>query len=103
MGSEKSSATSDASSRIELPARLDTSAAAHLHEQLSAQMGNDISLDGTAVEQVGGRCLDILLAARAACLSQGKALRVEFPSGAMVNDLAILGSSLESIATGDAP
>lgn len=103
MGTVKLSADGDDAGAIKLPAKLDTAAAGHLHSALAERMGQDISLLATEVEYVGGRCLDVLLAAKASCLSKGKSMTVISPSGAMVHDLVILGSSPETLSTGDAP
>ncbi len=103
MGTAGTSAFDGDAGKVKLPAKLDTAAAAHLHGALAACMGQDIILEASEVEQVGGRCLDVMLAARANCLAQGKAMTVHTPSGAMIHDLAILGSSPETLSTGDAP
>mgnify|MGYP000851215876 CR=1 FL=1 len=61
---------------VELPAALDSSAAAGLKELLLAQRGKDIRLDASAVERAGALCLQVLLAAQAMWRGDGKEFAV---------------------------
>ena len=59
-------------------------------------------LDGAAVELVGGKCLDLLLAARHHWTAAGYRFDLVNPSDAMQRDLAALGATEHLLATGEA-
>jgi chemotaxis protein CheX len=65
-----------ADSVIALPAVLDIRAAAPLQAKFLALRGQPLTLDASAVERLGGLCLQVLLSARAAWAADGQALSV---------------------------
>lgn len=86
-----------------LPAVLDLNAAAPLREQLLALRGGPAILDGSAVERLGGLCLQVLLAARRTWAADGAELRLAEPSEALAAQLAAFGApDLETSAGGAA-
>ncbi|SLN31743.1 hypothetical protein ROJ8625_01447 [Roseivivax jejudonensis] len=82
-----------------LPDKLDTAAAASLHDALAAQSLGQVSLDGAQVRSCGALCAQVLLAARrdADARSAGFTLR---PSAAMEDDLRLLGLGAELLSEG---
>ncbi|MBW6525975.1 STAS domain-containing protein [Sphingomonas sp. RHCKR7] len=57
-----------------LPPRLDTAAAPPLRVALKklVEQAQPLAVDGSAVEQIGQACLQVLIAARAAATAQGQ-------------------------------
>ncbi|WP_277981484.1 STAS domain-containing protein [Sphingomonas phyllosphaerae] len=57
-----------------LPPRLDTAAAPPLRVALKklVEQAQPLTIDGSAVEQIGQACLQILIAARAAAVAEGQ-------------------------------
>jgi chemotaxis protein CheX len=74
-----------------LPADLDGVAAASLFEVLSSSVGTDIVIDGSRVEQIGGLCLQILLAAVSTWKVDGAVLEFTNLSLDLVAGLELLG------------
>jgi chemotaxis protein CheX len=61
---------------VVLPAVLDIRAAAPLQAEILASRGQPLTLDASAVERLGGLCLQVLLSARATWAADGQALTV---------------------------
>ncbi|MGB0958638.1 MAG: STAS domain-containing protein [Halocynthiibacter sp.] len=78
--------------KIPLAKRLDTAAVQELYDQLSKHQGRDISLDGSQVEQMGGLCLQTLLAAQKQWQKTGHHITIETMSDAMAEHVRILGA-----------
>ena len=55
--------------------------------------GQDVALEAGEVRRVGGQCLQVLLAARAAWTSDGHAFEFRDPSPAFTDGVALLGAS----------
>ncbi|MES1200258.1 MAG: STAS domain-containing protein [Pseudomonadota bacterium] len=86
-----------------LPAMLDLKAAAALRQELHTHEGAALDVDASKVERVGGLCLQVLIAAAAAWRQAGRAFRIQNPSLAFADDVALLGATqLLSISEGDA-
>lgn len=87
---------------VTLAPRLDTSAADNLGEQLAAITDEHVQLVGSAVELLGGRCLEILISF--SHLAGIDARRVELidPSRAMIDDLRIFGLAPDDLCSGEA-
>jgi chemotaxis protein CheX len=77
--------------RIELPEMLDLRAATPLAAQLLTRRGEDVILDASAVQRLGGQCLQILLSAKATWESDGAQLRIVDSSPDFVDGLELLG------------
>lgn len=88
--------------RVVLTARLDSSAAIALRDRLLAAKGNDIVLDGSKVDFLGGLCLELLMSARHLWSAAGKTLSLQTPSARMVEDLGRFGISQEFFSGGRA-
>ncbi|QXX75396.1 STAS domain-containing protein [Methylovirgula sp. HY1] len=74
-----------------LPMDLDAVAAASLFEVLSTMVGHDVTIDGSRVEQIGGLCLQILLAAVSTWKVDGAVLEFTNLSLDLVAGLELLG------------
>ena len=76
---------------IVLDAKLDSAAAEPLKATLLKHQTDDISFDASAVEQLGGLCLEILMSAKYLWPVAGKSVRIAAPSPQMVEDLERFG------------
>ena len=88
--------------RVVLDAKLDSATAETLREKLLEAEGDDIALDGSGVEQLGGLCLELLLSVRHLWGLAGKAVTIESPSQQLINDLGRFGLSEEAFQGGTA-
>ncbi len=61
---------------VVLPAVLDIRAAAPLQAEILGLRGQPLTLDASAVERLGGLCLQVLLSARATWAADGQSLSV---------------------------
>lgn len=77
---------------LSLAGVLDLAAAAPLQASLLAHRGQDLELDGSTVQRLGGQCLQIILAARATWEADGRALRLRDISEAGRDALAVMGA-----------
>ena len=77
--------------QVSLAARLDTAASAELRSTLHAAAGEDLILDGSAVEMIGGACLELLLCAGVIWSRAGHAITLENASNQMIDDLGRFG------------
>lgn len=71
---------------------LDVTAAGPLREQLLALRGGPVELDASAVERLGGLCLQVLMAARRTWAADGQALSLTAASPAFASQLAAFGA-----------
>ena len=71
---------------------LDVTAAGPLREQLLALRGGPVDLDASAVERLGGLCLQVLMAARRTWATDGQPLRLGPASPAFASQLAAFGA-----------
>ena len=76
-------------------------AAAPLATALLQRRGHDLTLNAAGVRQLGGQCLQILLAARTAWQADGYRLHVADPSAEFMEALSLLGA--ESLVAADEP
>ena len=74
-----------------LPAILDLKAAAPLHRMLLAQRGADFQISGAQVQRLGAQCLQVLLSAQMAWMTDGKVLAVIEPSTELVTSVELFG------------
>ena len=77
---------------IRLPEILDVVAATALTAELLAMRGRPATLDGSAVQRIGGLCLQVLLAAREAWRSDACSFRIESSSERLVTCLGQMGA-----------
>ncbi len=76
---------------------LDLVAAPALLEALLGRRGEKLVLDGAAVSRVGGQCLQVLLAARAAWAVDGQTLFIDNMSEDFEQALELLGVTPEKL------
>ncbi|MHB8284923.1 MAG: STAS domain-containing protein [Caulobacteraceae bacterium] len=77
---------------IPLAEVLDLKAASVLASDLLAARGADVALDGSAVQRLGGQCLQVILSARATWDKEGARLKIINPSDDLVEGLELLGA-----------
>ena len=76
-----------------LPAVLDLKAAAQLKADLAGLRGQPATLDASAVQRLGGLCLQVLLAARKYWLESGHMLTISTRSEAFDEGLRLFGAA----------
>jgi chemotaxis protein CheX len=79
--------------RVRLAASLDLKAAGPLHQELRAARGSGVALEAGDVRRLGGQCLQVLIAARAAWAEDGLSFEIEAPSPAFVEGAALMGAA----------
>ena len=77
---------------IALPAVLDIQSAEALRVQLLGARGRPLTIDGSAVERLGGLCLQVLLAARQTWAADGHGLVVDPASEAFTDQWNAFGA-----------
>lgn len=88
--------------RIVLAGNLDLKAAAPLREALRAVAGRPLDIDGSAVQRLGGLCLQVLAATARDWRRDGKPLRLVDPSPEFADALRRLGAGdLSYVTFGD--
>jgi chemotaxis protein CheX len=85
------SAVATCSKTVQLPTAPDSVAAAPPIEVLTSSVGTDIVIDGSRVEQIGGVCPQILLAALSTWRADGVPLEFSYLSSDLVAGLELLG------------
>lgn len=81
---------------------LDLRAAEPLKGELLAARGQALTLDGSAVERLGGLCLQLLLSAIRTWRADGQALTFVNASEALTIQWSAFGASLADLSTQDA-
>ena len=74
---------------MQLASVLDLRAAAPLWSALSAARGQALCVDASAVERVGGLCLQLLLGAQAQWRAEGVSFKIENPSTGFVEAIKL--------------
>ena len=82
---------------VVLEAKLDSDAAELLKDTLLKHQTDDISFDASAVEHLGGLCLEILMSAKYLWPVAGKSVKVTSPSLQMVEDLGRFGLTTDDL------
>ena len=85
------STTSDMAG-ILLPDTLDIQYAESLRTELLAVRGQPLAIDGSAVERLGGLCLQVLLSARQTWAGDGQTLTLDPVSDAFANQWNTFGA-----------
>ena len=83
---------------IALPAVLDIQVADALRAQLLSARGGPLILDGSAVERLGGLCLQVLLSAQRTWAADGHALVVSPISDAFADQWNAFGAPVMAAA-----
>jgi chemotaxis protein CheX len=81
---------------LRLPEVMDLRAAAPLANDLLAVRGQPVTLDASAVERLGGLCLQVLMAARQTWAGDHIAFTLANPSPAFADCLSLLGASFDA-------
>lgn len=71
---------------------LDLSAAGPLWFDLCAVRGQAVALDASAVERIGGLCLQVLLAAKAQWQADGVEFSIDNPSQSFLDGLGLMAA-----------
>ena len=87
----------DAATEISLPPRLDTAATESLRAMLLERRGSDLVVRADHVEQLGGLCLQVLLATQETWACDGCTLTYGPVSEAFDRDLKTLGVDAKSL------
>ncbi len=95
-----SDATDSGPRTVELPEALDFTAAAPLADRLLNCVGEDLVIDASAVQRLGGSCLQVLIAAARTWNAENGSLTIERPSARFLEDLKSLGFEPETLLTG---
>jgi chemotaxis protein CheX len=82
----------DTPAALSLPAVLDLNAAAPLARELGDLRGRPLILDGSAVQRLGGQCLQVLLSAKATWAADGQDFSLAGPSDELTAALALAGA-----------
>ena len=82
---------------LELSPVLDLVAASALQEAFTQHRGHSIRLDASGVQRLGGQCLQVLLAARAAWAVDGKNFLIEHESEEFSTSLELLGMPIADL------
>ena len=77
---------------VALPAVLDIQAAEALRGQLLGARGQPLTIDGSAVERLGGLCLQVLLSAQRTWAADGQALAIDPASEAFTDQWNAFGA-----------
>ena len=88
---------------LALPAVLDLRAAAGLKADLLALRGRPATLDASAVERLGGLCLQVLLAARKTWAKDGQTLTLTGEAETFQDQWAAFGAPAFEIEATGAP
>lgn len=86
------------SEKINLPPVMDITAAAPLTNEFLLLRGKDVLVDASAVERVGGQCLQVLLSAAATWAHDGMELDLVAPSTNFTEALETAGLGLENLS-----
>ncbi len=81
--------------QVALETKLDSAAVDKLRTILLAEQGDDITLDGSGVQQIGGMCLELLMSVRHLWGAAGHDVTIENPSEQMLDDLGRFGLTAE--------
>ncbi len=82
-----------------LAGALDMRAVGPLLQEVRSRRGAPLRLDGSQVERLGGQCLQVILAARAAWAGDGHGFEICNPSTAMKDGWALMGAEPLTDAT----
>lgn len=88
---------------VVLPAVLDIRAAGPLQAEILGLRGQPLTLDASAVERLGGLCLQVLLSARSTWAADGQALTVTTGETTAFSDqwAAFGATAFDTVPVGD--
>ena len=88
--------------RLQLAENLDGSQVDPLLSQLAKKRGFPLQINASKVERLGAHCVQVLVAAALTWRSEMHSLQIVQPSSSFVEDLELMGLSLEQISFEDA-
>ena len=88
--------------QVILPAVLDLQQAEPLRAELLGLRGQPVTIDGSAVERLGGLCLQVLLSAQRSWASDGQMLSIAPMSEAFADQWKMFGAEIMADERGDA-
>lgn len=88
--------------QVILPAVLDLQYAEPLRAELLGLRGQAVTIDGSAVERLGGLCLQVLLSAQQSWASDGQMLSLAPVSDAFADQWKMFGADITAAELGDA-
>jgi len=83
--------------QVSLAPKLDTAATASLRDELLSHVDEDLVLDGSKVEQLGGMSLELLMSVGALWRQAGKSVKLEEPSPQLLDDLNRYGLTPDTL------
>ncbi len=92
----------DAEDVLRLPSSLDLPAARPLAAALLERRGKPITIDASAVGQVGAQCVQVLLSAQRTWQADGVSLSIVNCAARMIEDLKLIGID-RTLVTGELP
>ena len=92
----------DAKDVLRLPISLDLPAARPLAAALVERRGKPITIDASAVTQLGAQCVQVLLSAKRTWEADGVSLSIVNCAARMIEDLKLIGID-RTLATGELP
>ena len=88
--------------QVILPAVLDLQYAEPLRAELLALRGQPVTIDGSAVERLGGLCLQVLISAQQSWASDGQTLVIDRVSQAFADQWNAFGAAFMAPEIGEA-
>ena len=88
--------------QVILPAVLDLQHAEPLRAELLALRGQSVTIDGSAVERLGGLCLQVLISAQQSWASDGQTLVIDRVSQAFADQWNAFGADFMAPEFGEA-
>ncbi|MEO1322505.1 MAG: STAS domain-containing protein [Pseudomonadota bacterium] len=82
---------SDDNSKLDLPERMDSSVAKDLYSTIDSFKGTDVTLNGQNVRDIGGLCLQVLIAAKEEWGREDKAFQIHDASEEFQSFLTSVG------------
>lgn len=83
--------------QVSLGSKLDTASTAALRDEILSAEGEDLILDGSQVEQIGGLTLELLISVGALWRQAGQSVTLNNPSDQLVDDLKRLGLTPDTV------
>ena len=91
-----------APAQVILPAVLDLQHAEPLRQELLALRGQSVVIDGSAVERLGGLCLQVLISAQQSWATDGHTLAIDRVSEAFADQWNAFGADAMATEMGEA-
>lgn len=82
---------------VNLGPRLDSAAAEGLRDEVCASPDEDLVLECSQVEQLGGLCLEVVMIATSLRHQNNKTVRLDAPSTQMIEDLSRFGLTPDTL------